>query len=203
MSKQELEEMYPVLKDTREVLSTLKEELEEFFPSLRIEDEKLVAELRGPEITLVGWLNNKRYFLGITYEERKLVIWPVISEYVDPSHDIKFAKNLIISIKNLIEEYHKGKKIDYGTAETWINSLEKRLKATVRNDKMKVILKPRYRELDTYKASGELNVTKGGFLTIKFAPIKCPRGMRFLVMGKLTTRRYKNIIYIIRSFERE
>ena len=108
---QQLEEMFPVLNDTREVLSTLKEELEEFFPSISIEDEKLVAELRGPEITLIGWVNNERYFLGITYEERKLLIW-LVSEYVDPSDDIKFIKSLIISVKNLVEEYHEGRRID-------------------------------------------------------------------------------------------
>jgi len=195
---QQLEEMFPVLNDTREVLSTLKEELEEFFPSISIEDEKLVAELRGPEITLIGWVNNERYFLGITYEERKLLIW-LVSEYVDPSDDIKFIKSLIISVKNLVEEYHEGRRIDYTDAEMWINS-ERGLEAKEMDGKMKVILKPRYREY-TYKASGELNVTKGGFLVIKFAPIKCPRGMKFLVMGKLTTKRFKNVLDIIRSFE--
>jgi len=201
---QQLEEMFPVLNDTREVLSTLKEELEDIFPNLVAKNDKILARVDGSETELVGWINTRHYYVGITYEDKKLAIEPIVDLFMDPSDDVPFVTRFLTSIKDMLEEYDAGNEMDYITAEMWINHFEKGLRAREKDDKLRVVLKPRYEDdeypsdfIDVYEAKGEIHTTH---LIIKFRPLR-PRGMKFIISGELTTKRFEAILRLIRSFE--
>jgi hypothetical protein len=202
MSRQP-DEMFPMLTETSEVLSTLRVSLRKVFPKIKVKNDKLLAGMRGPEVVLTAWVSTKDYFLGITYEGHKLVIEPIVRGFVDPSDDVYFIERLVSRIKDLIEEYNTGKEMDYTTAEIWINSFERGMRARTKSDKLIVILRPRSEGfprtlIDVYTASGEVDI---GNLTIMFRPLKCRKGMKFTVSGELTTKRFGSILRLIRSFE--
>ena len=204
MKRQELDKMFPMLTETSEVLSTLRVSLRKVFPKIKVKNGKLLAEMRGPEVVLSSWVSTKDYFLGITYERQKLTIEPIVRGFVDPSDDVYFIERLVSRIKDLIEDYNTGKEMDYTTAEIWINSFERGMRATERDGGLKVVLKPRHEGeyprtlIDVYEAGGMINI---GNLTIRFRPLKCARGMKFTVSGELTTKRFGSILRLIRSFE--
>ena len=204
MSKQELEGRFTLITEADKLISKLKERLEPVFPKIQVENNKMVAELDGPEVVLAGWLLTHDYHMIITYEKQKIVIEATVNGFVEASDEVSLIARFISSVKDLIEEYNAGKEMDYITAETWINHFEPGLEATERDEKLMVTLRPRFKEgdpntfIDVYEVIGRIDIED---LTIRFRPPNCIKGMKFLVTGELTTKRFKHVLNIIRSFE--
>jgi hypothetical protein len=199
MNKQELDEMYPAITETNKLLEELKEELEKVFPQIEIAGDRLMATLNSRDTTLIGEIETKHYYLAINYEDDTLTVRPIITDYVDPN-DVLFWRQIIISLKGLIEEYNMGREIDLFDAEQWINNFT-HWRALEKNGLLIVKVKPRTHPefVDVY------SVAKGGFytskLTVEFKPLR-HRGVKFVVFGELTTKRFKNVLSIFKSFEK-
>ncbi|MCI4409758.1 MAG: hypothetical protein JHC26_11755 [Thermofilum sp.] len=204
MGKQELEDRFTLITEADKLVSRLKERLEPVFPKIHVENNKLVAELDGPEVVLAGWLLTRDYYVIITYEKQGIVIEAIVDGFVYPTREVQFIARFTSSIKDLILEYNAGREMDHVTAEQWINHFEPGLTAMEKDEKLKVMLRPRFKEddpntfIDVYEVSGRIDIED---LTIRFRGLECFKAEKFLVTGELTTKRFKNILKMIRSFE--
>jgi hypothetical protein len=215
MSKQENEEYWDVIIDEKLALREIIEELKPLFPDAKIvKDEtfghKIVANLQADEdVWLHAVVETPEYFLSVSYEkeEKRLAILLILNDYLDVSYDLPFIYWFMLGIKNMIQNYNRGKEIELFDAMMWINSFvarEKRWKACEKNDKLMVCLRPHVLDDDegtyvsVYKARGEISTPN---LCINFYP---KRGkMRFIIDGSLTTKRFSSLLDIIACFQIE
>jgi hypothetical protein len=212
MRKQE-NEYWEVIIDEKMALRAILAELKPVFPDAKIvKDEtfghKIVANLQASgDVWLHAMVETPEYFLSVSYEkeEKRLEILLILNHYIDTSYDLPFIYWFMIGIKNMIQNYNRGKEIELFDAMMWINNFvakEKNWKACEKNDVLMVCLRPRVLDdeegtyIGVYKARGEISTPN---LIIKFYP---KRGkMRFIVSGAMTTKRFSSLLDIITCFE--